>query len=113
MTKIRQFNTVFIEFVRDIHKVFPDDPEIKSVLTSSSLMIKMRPYLIANMFADNLGRYEHYIYNKDVHFLFTHDFQDPTLAALINKLKIYWSVLDDDNKEILWIYMNTMMVLVK
>ena len=113
MSKIQQFNTVFIEFVNDIHKVFHDDPDIKGVLASSLVIIRLRPYLIAKMFADNLGRYEQHICEKDIHFLFTHNFKDPTLAALINKLKIYWSVLDEHNKETMWIYFNTMVCLSK
>lgn len=113
MTYIYQFNTVFIEFVNDIHNVFHEDPDIKKVLAWSLLMIRLRPYFIAKMFADNLGKYEKYICEKDIHFLFTHDFKDPTLAALINKLKIYWSVLDEHNKEMMWIYFNTMVCLSK
>jgi hypothetical protein len=113
MTKIHNFNSVFIEFVKDIHKVFPDDPDIKAVLVSSSRVIQLRPYLIAKIFADNLGRYDKYICDKDIHFLFNHKFNDPILAALIDKLKIYWSVLNEENKETLWVYFNTMMYFVK
>lgn len=109
----KRFNTVFIDFLRDLNRVFPNDIEIRQSLFSAKVSININPYYFSQIFAENLLEYEGHICNRDEVFLFGHTFCDPHFCALIDKIKTYWLVLSEENKATMWRYLDVLLFLVK
>jgi hypothetical protein len=113
MPDIKNFNKIFIEFMEDIYRVFPNDEDIKNAFEKSKLIIKARPNIIYKIFLENIIQHESKINNKNEQFIFQTNFSEPILTLLLDKLRLYWVVLIPDNKDILWKYLNVMIYLIK
>ena len=80
-TLLTAFNDHFMEFVNDIHEVFPDDVDILSAKNSFSMVRKMNPKLLIKSW-DSLvvGKYQSAIEAGDLSFFmdkdYTRDLQD-------------------------------------
>ena len=80
-TLLTAFNDHFMEFVNDIHEVFPNDVDILSAKNSFSMVRKMNPKILIKSW-DSLvvGKYQSAIEAGDLSFFmnkdYTHDLQD-------------------------------------
>jgi len=80
-TLLTAFNDHFMEFVNDIHEVFPNDVDILSAKNSFSMVRKMNPKLLIKSW-DSLvvGKYQSAIEAGDLSFFmnkdYTRDLQD-------------------------------------
>ena len=74
-TLITAFNDHFMEFVNDIHEVFPDDVDILSAKNSFSMVRKMNPKLLIKSW-DSLvvGKYQSAIEAGDLSFFMNKDY---------------------------------------
>ena len=74
-TLITAFNDHFMEFVNDIHEVFPNDVDILSAKNSFSMIRKMNPKLLIKSW-DSLvvGKYQSAIEAGDLSFFMNKDY---------------------------------------
>ena len=109
-TLLTAFNDHFMEFVNDIHEVFPDDVDILSAKNSFSMVRKMNPKLLIKSW-DSLvvGKYQSAIEAGDLSFFmnkdYTHDLQDvpnnpnaERIVSAIDRLRTPIKSMSADNQ---------------
>jgi hypothetical protein len=109
-TLLTAFNDHFMEFVNDIHEVFPDDVDILSAKNSFSMVRKMNPKLLIKSW-DSLvvGKYQSAIESGDLSFFmdkdYTHDLQDvpnnpnaERIVSAIDRLRAPIKSMSPDNQ---------------
>lgn len=81
-TLLTAFNDHFMEFVNDIHEVFPDDVDILSAKNSFSMVRKMNPKLLIKSW-DSLvvGKYQSAIEAGDLSFFMNKDYTNDLQAV--------------------------------
>lgn len=74
-TLLTAFNDHFMEFVNDIHEVFPNDVDILSAKNSFSMIRKLNPKLLIKSW-DSLvvGKYQSAIESGDLSFFMNKDY---------------------------------------
>ena len=109
-TLITAFNDHFMEFVNDIHEVFPDDVDILSAKNSFSMVRKMNPKLLIKSW-DSLvvGKYQSAIEAGDLSFFmnkdYTNDLNDvpnnpnaERIVSAIDRLRAPIKSMSSDNQ---------------
>jgi hypothetical protein len=109
-TLLTAFNDHFMEFVNDIHEVFPNDVDILSAKNSFSMVRKMNPKLLIKSW-DSLvvGKYQSAIEEGDLSFFmnkdYTHDLQDvpnnpnaERIVSAIDRLRTPIKSMSPDNQ---------------
>ena len=109
-TLLTAFNDHFMEFVNDIHEVFPDDVDILSAKNSFSMVRKMNPKLLIKSW-DSLvvGKYQSAIEAGDLSFFmnkdYTNDLQDvpnnpnaERIVSAIDRLRTPIKSMSSDNQ---------------
>jgi len=109
-TLLTAFNDHFMEFVNDIHDVFPNDVDILSAKNSFSMIRKMNPKLLIKSW-DSLvvGKYQSAIEAGDLSFFmnkdYTSDLQDvpnnpnaERITSAIDRLRAPIKSMSADNQ---------------
>jgi hypothetical protein len=109
-TLLTAFNDHFMEFVNDIHEVFPDDVDILSAKNSFSMVRKMNPKLLIKSW-DSLvvGKYQSAIEAGDLSFFmnkdYTNDLKDvpnnpnaERIVSAIDRLRTPIKSMSQDNQ---------------
>jgi hypothetical protein len=109
-TLLTAFNDHFMEFVNDIHEVFPDDVDILSAKNSFSMVRKMNPKILIKSW-DSLvvGKYQSAIESGDLSFFmdkdYTRDLQDvpnnpnaERIVSAIDRLRTPIKSMSPDNQ---------------
>jgi len=117
MDSVAKFNTVFLEFVADLVKVFPNDMEFKMYQIALKGVQLAQPRLVSQVFHDSVTvLFYDKIQARDETFFLQHNYNDVAGeiddgARIINKTLSCWKSLKDDDKEIVWRYMKVLCVL--
>ena len=109
-TLLTAFNDHFMEFVNDIHEVFPNDVDILSAKNSFSMVRKMNPKILIKSW-DSLvvGKYQSAIEAGDLSFFmnkdYTRDLQDvpnnpnaERIVSAIDRLRAPIKTMSPDNQ---------------
>ena len=109
-TLLTAFNDHFMEFVNDIHEVFPNDVDILSAKNSFTMIRKMNPKLLIKSW-DSLvvGKYQSAIEAGDLSFFmnkdYTRDLQDvpnnpnaERIVSAIDRLRTPIKSMSADNQ---------------
>lgn len=109
-TLLTAFNDHFMEFVNDIHEVFPDDVDILSAKNSFTMVRKMNPKILIKSW-DSLvvGKYQSAIEAGDLSFFmnkdYTRDLQDvpnnpnaERIVSAIDRLRTPIKSMSPDNQ---------------
>lgn len=101
-TFFNTLNTV----VENLIEMFPDDVDFRTFKTFISMIQKTNPSIVIDTFYGELSKFETYIDTKDEKFLLEYKAVDYGAegADIFEKVKTYWSVLDDQTKDSLWQY---------
>ena len=76
------FNDHFIEFVNDVHRVFPDDPDILSAKNGLTAIRKMNPKLIVKIWKTCIvAKYDKEIENGNIDFFVNKDYSSDLSTA--------------------------------
>lgn len=116
-TFLSAFNNVVTQFINDLIITFPEEMEFKKFKTGFSLLSKTNPRKFLTVFNYYIGNYKSQIIEQDESFfLITKSdnlsgVEDNSITQLLDKLKIYWKTLSASNKDKIWTYLNTLMVL--
>jgi hypothetical protein len=113
------FNTKFREFVADLVKVFPEDSELKLLQKGISLILVVNERLVLNIYRDRvLIPFGDKLMERNEEFFLENNYQDIQKdvedgARIIEKVKGFWKTLDPDNKEVVWKYLQVLLMLCK
>ncbi len=102
------FFTQFHEFMGQLIRVFPEDPDFTVYDSGVMMLQKINPGLVLAEFIKNVTPFEEIIRAKNSDFfietkIFIFD-PENTMDQVIQKLKAYWVGLSDSNKESIWNY---------
>jgi len=118
MDYITKFNATFNEFLDEMITVFPDDVDFRMYKLAMSAGVSMNNTLIINIFNQSIVTvYGDQILAKDEQFFLNNKYEDivgnPEYNALINKIKKYWTIINEDNKNAIWKYFRVLILLCK
>lgn len=120
MTKkifVDTFFKQFGEFMEQLIKVFPHDPDFVAYKMGVNLFHKTNPSLVISTIIEHVLPFENMIQSKNEDFFLKHDFkeymEDDTIGSVILKLKSLWGVLSPENRECVWQYIQLLMNLAK
>lgn len=119
---IQQFNTTFELFVKLLIEWFPNDSDFKLLKNSYNLLIlcnKTTPY---TLFAKGLSdEYIKHIQSHNEEFFVNHTYDDvikdselateETLFDIMNKLKNYWTQLNNEQKTLVWKHLDAFVII--
>jgi hypothetical protein len=102
------FFTQFHEFMGQLIRVFPEDPDFIVYDSGVMMLQKVNPGLVLVEFIKHVTPFEEIIRAKNSDFfiqtqIFIFD-PENTMEQVIQKLKAYWVGLSDSNKESIWNY---------
>jgi hypothetical protein len=76
------FNDHFMEFVSDIHNVFPEDPDILTAKNSFTTIRKLNPKLIIKIWNQYIvGKYRSVIEKGDIDFFINKDYSQDLVGS--------------------------------
>ena len=111
------FNNVISQFIDDLIKTFPEEREFRKFKTGFSLLKSTNNKKIVQVFKFYIENYREQISNRDDNFFIVTDSEtlsdsdDNSIANLLDKLKVYWKLLSENNKDKIWQYLNTLIIL--
>ena len=112
-----RFNSIFVDFVSDLIKIFPNDSDLHMCLTAVNTLLVLDDSMLNNMFHKHVATMREYILKKDEQFFLNKDYKEmytqdeEYYSSMINKLKNYWTKLEDYNKESVWKYFSVLIML--
>jgi hypothetical protein len=114
MDYLQVFNDKFIDFLKDLSTVFPDDKDFKVALSSVRLLLMADKSCVHAIFNEKVvGPYSTKIMAKDEGFFldksYDHEFEDA--IGIVEKLKSYWKSLSEENRIVVWKYLQILVVL--
>jgi hypothetical protein len=112
------FFTQFHEFLGELTKVFPDDPDFPAYDTGLSFLQMMNPAMVISEFKNHVLPYETTLREKNSDFFMNHKFEDVVSAdmsmdAIILKLKNLWASLTGKSQDAIWNYIILLVDIVK
>ena len=93
---IGAFNNHFVEFLEDVHTIFPEDKQIKTAKSALLMLKKANPSAIVKIWKIHItGKYREEILNGDISFFLNKDYSDDlqgnnnqnTIMESINRLR--------------------------
>tara|TARA_B100000767_G_C19383450_1_gene376901 strand:+ start:99 stop:482 length:384 start_codon:yes stop_codon:yes gene_type:complete len=114
------FNNLVIKFNEELIKTFPEEPEFAVYKRGIEMMNSMNAKKICQLFKIYTEIYRDNILNKNEDFFLNTDYQDVIttdkdkkegVEKLINKLKLCWGGLSDNNKTSIWDYLASLIKL--
>ncbi len=102
----KAFFSTLGDVVSNLTDMFPEDADFLTFKTFLGMVQKTNPMLVINTMYDELSKYEKYIDTRDEKFLLDYTPVDYGAEGsdIFEKVKSYWSVLDDQTKDSLWQY---------
>jgi hypothetical protein len=119
LTYFECFNEKLKEFLNDLVSAFPELKHLSVMKNGLNLAINLDVKLPQKIFNDNIREnYETRIVNKDEQFFLSEDYEHIANKHnldldIVSKLKGIWKTLDADNKEVIWKYLQVLVVLNK
>jgi hypothetical protein len=112
------FYNQFSDFLSELVKAFPEDPDFPTYKTGLLLLQKTNPALVIKAVHEHVSPYEETIRAKNVDFFLKHDYSnhtenDDALEQVIQKLKGYWEQMSETNQTVVWKYITLLMDLAK
>ena len=114
---LKAFNDHFEEFVKDVEKVFPNDPDLKKAKTGLSLIRMSNPKIIINTYKEYLViPYRKQIENEDISFFIEKDYSNDltdanTILLKIEQLRNPVRNMDKSNQKKVMQYLKNLMKL--
>lgn len=109
MTSVNAFNDMLGQFLVELHKTFPEEKDIKKMMTSFELLRSANPRLIVDGFMKGVTPYADRISAKDETFLLNEIEKIDFLKDL--NIKSYWGRMSPATKNATWQYLQTLYML--
>ncbi len=106
---IDAFFNQFGDFLTELSKVFPDDPDFPTYKVALGMLRKTNPMIVITTILTHVTPYEEMIRSKNSDFFIKHEFSEHTqnddaLEQVIRKLKGLWETLSPSNQGVIWSY---------
>ena len=122
MTTLSAFTNQIYNLSVNMSTMFPSDPDLAFTKNAVYLLKKNNPRKLQNTFDQYVAKYNKQVMEKDEKFLIENNFlEDDTVKnsnadvdyaeKIINNLRKYWSIMDDESKENIWKYLQVLMLL--
>ena len=117
MSVLTAFNNIIIDFVDDCISVFPSDSDFTTYKNALLLLKKYNPKKIVETFKEYLKLYRTKLVSKDETFFLNNNFKEvekynnEEIFNVINRIKVYWKDLSNDNKQKIWKYIEILIQL--
>jgi len=115
MNPTKLFNAKLIEFINDLILAYPDESEFVVCKDLLDWSTKCDISFPQQMFNEHIcQKYEQHLVDKNEDF-FLKETYDPTVTDIrfVEKLKQMWKGMNQENKEVVWKYMQCLLVLNK
>ena len=105
--------------MQDLVRVFPEDVEFRMYELAIQSTAMLYPTYLGEIFYEKVTLpYEEKLLHRDETFFLTYDYQHvmeqhKESTAVINKLKGCWGNMVNENKDIVWKYFRTLVLLSK
>jgi len=109
MASVTAFNDMLSQFLVELHKTFPDEKDIKKMLTSFDVLKSANPRLVVDTFMKGVTPYADKISAKDETFLLNEIETIDFLKDL--NIKSYWDRMSANTKSATWQYLQTLYML--
>lgn len=114
MSNTTKFNKTINNLFDDLIKLYPDNKEFLINKEKFNMLIKYNAKKFMIEFYNNLYKYKKEIINKDENFFLEkiHNLDNNSNLKKIIDLKDLWINLNDNNKDILWLYFQVLITLI-
>jgi len=109
MTSVSAFNDMLGQFLVELHKTFPEEKDIKKMMTSFEVLRTTNPRLVIDGFMKGVTPYADKISAKDETFLLNEIEKVEILKDL--NIKNYWNRMSSNTKAATWQYLQTLYML--
>lgn len=109
MTSINAFNDMLGQFLVELHKTFPEEKDIKKMMTSFEVLRTTNPRLVVDGFMKGVTPYADKISSKDETFLLN-EIQKIDFLKELN-IANYWNRMSQNTKNATWQYLQTLYML--
>lgn len=119
MNNLEKFNVTFTEFIEDLVKVIPEDPELRVYELMLRSAVKNNPNYVVDVFNTSVVElYEKEIMEKNEEFFLKEDYDlitqtNSDALEIIVRIKSYWTQLTEEDKIIVWKYLRILVLLTK
>lgn len=118
---LKKLNETFFELLSDLITAFPNDGDFHVYLMAAETAVAFDNTLIYRIFQNKVICYESQILAKDEQFLINIDMESKLeistetvkeyLVYVIRKLRGLWHDISNDDRDIIWRYFRTMVLL--
>jgi hypothetical protein len=109
MTSVNAFNDMLGQFLVELHKTFPEEKDVKKMMTSFEVLRTTNPRLVVDGFMKGVSPYADRISAKDETFLLNEIDTIDFLKEL--NIKSYWNRMSTGTKDATWQYLQTLYML--
>jgi hypothetical protein len=109
MTSVNAFNDMLGQFLVELHKTFPEEKDVKKMMTSFEVLRTTSPRLVVDGFMKGVSPYADIISAKDETFLLNEIDTIDFLKEL--NIKSYWTRMSTGTKDATWQYLQTLYML--
>lgn len=119
MNYLDKFNQTFTDFVNDLCIAYPNDGEFRMCKAVLGTALSVNENLVHGFFMTRIiPKFEQQILDRDDDFFKQKDYSQYAASiagagTLIDKLKVVWVEMADDNKDAVWRYLKVLMALAK
>lgn len=118
MDYLEKFNNTFNEFIDDIINLFPKDADLRMYKNLLLAALCVNDKAIVTVFKESVvENYGQQLLAKDETFFLNHDYSEYTVNeeynAIINKIRSYWTTMNEENHNTIWKYFKVLILLSK
>lgn len=118
MDYLEKFNNTFNEFIDDIINLFPKDADLRMYKNMLLAALCVNDQVLITLFKESVvEKYGPQLLAKDESFFLNHDYSEYTMNeeyhAIINKIRSYWSSMNEENRNTIWKYFKVLILLSK
>lgn len=118
-TYLTAFNNLIFKFTDDLIETFPEENDFKVYKRALTILKAANAKKMCVIFKNYSYIYKEKILSKDESFFLANEYSEikqanedeNTVEQVINKLKLYWKELSDENKQKIWKYLETLIKL--
>jgi hypothetical protein len=112
------FNNLLNKFNEELISTFPEENDFKVYSRGIQMINSANAKKICLLFKNYMILYRNNIEEKDESFFLTNNYKEIVnniksegVEGIIQKLKNYWKILSEENKETIWQYLNSLIKL--
>ena len=118
-TYLTAFNNLIFKFTDDLIETFPEENDFKVYKRALTILKAANAKKMCVIFKNYSYIYKEKILSRDESFFLANEYSEikqanedeNTVEQVINKLKLYWKELSDENKQKIWKYLETLIKL--